>query len=435
LTVGTCAVTFGSLGVGLVQSSAAGLLSSGTADRNSATFFSGTLNVSNGGTGATTLTSNGVLYGNGTGTIQATTALANAVLTTGAGSIPVLSQTLPLAVQGNITNTGALSAGSIAAGFGTISTGNNITTSAIVQGGTVTSTGALNGASLSINAGAFAVSNAGAITAATGITTTGNVSQTGTGSFSTGTGNVFLNGAATASSTLAVQGAGGLTLGVAGAGGTTGTLKFANTTNTNLGIINVIAPSGTGNATINVPSVAGATTDEFCLRTLANCAGSVSATGGQANYVARFTSATNLGIGILYDNGNFAGVNTITNNGTLSVQSSGAAAAAIFAQGSASATTPVAIIRGGATPTATGDLIQFQNSASAVLAKVTSTGVIMGASFDTIAAGALNIGQNNATSIALRQNTAVTGSLSVSNGLTVSAAADIKSAADSRGSI
>ncbi|MFM6924235.1 MAG: hypothetical protein ACKOU7_01940, partial [Ferruginibacter sp.] len=53
--------------------------------------MSGTLPVSNGGTGTGTLTANGVLYGNGTGAVQATTAstAANSYLTTAtAGAAP-----------------------------------------------------------------------------------------------------------------------------------------------------------------------------------------------------------------------------------------------------------------------------------------------------------------------------------------------------------
>jgi len=51
------------------------------------THVSGTLAVGNGGTGATTLTSNGVLYGNGTGAIQATAqGGANTVLVANAGA-------------------------------------------------------------------------------------------------------------------------------------------------------------------------------------------------------------------------------------------------------------------------------------------------------------------------------------------------------------
>jgi hypothetical protein len=93
--------------------------------------------VSNGGTGVTSLTANGILYGNGTSAIQATSAAANSILATNGSNVPGLTQTLPTAVQGNITSTGALTSGSIASGFGTISTSNNITTSATVQGGIV----------------------------------------------------------------------------------------------------------------------------------------------------------------------------------------------------------------------------------------------------------------------------------------------------------
>ncbi|HSX27304.1 MAG TPA: hypothetical protein VLG25_00830, partial [Patescibacteria group bacterium] len=45
-------LTLSSLGAGLVQSSAGGVLSSGAVDRNSSTFFNTTLSVANGGTGA-----------------------------------------------------------------------------------------------------------------------------------------------------------------------------------------------------------------------------------------------------------------------------------------------------------------------------------------------------------------------------------------------
>ena len=97
-----------------------------------------------------------------------------------------------------------------------------------------------------------------------GITDTGNFSQTGTGTFSTGTGAVSINGAAIASSTLAVQGAGGLTVGVAGI--TNGLIKIANATNSQLTVVQALAPTGTGDATINFPSIAGGAIDEVCLK-------------------------------------------------------------------------------------------------------------------------------------------------------------------------
>lgn len=87
--------------------------------------WTGTLAVSRGGTGAGSFTQNGILYGAGTGNIQVTAAAANSVLVTNGSNIPSLSQTLPTAVQGNITGVGALTSGSIAS-FGTIVTGNTI---------------------------------------------------------------------------------------------------------------------------------------------------------------------------------------------------------------------------------------------------------------------------------------------------------------------
>jgi hypothetical protein len=53
--------------------------------------ISGTLNVSKGGTGATTLTSNGVLYGNGTSAVQATAQGANNTLFKGTGGAPAFT--------------------------------------------------------------------------------------------------------------------------------------------------------------------------------------------------------------------------------------------------------------------------------------------------------------------------------------------------------
>jgi fibronectin-binding autotransporter adhesin len=150
-----------------------------------------------------------------------------------------------------ITGTGALAAGSIASGFGTISTGNTITTTTTLQGATVVATGALQGNSLSINSGAFAVNSAGAITAATGIASSGAYTQTGSST------NTF-SGATNFT-------AGSITLGVAGT--TPGSLNLANGTNTNLSALQAAAPTGTGTATYILPSIAGGTTGTLCTTT------------------------------------------------------------------------------------------------------------------------------------------------------------------------
>ncbi|HVW23715.1 MAG TPA: MerR family DNA-binding transcriptional regulator [Candidatus Saccharimonadales bacterium] len=83
-------------------------------------------------------------------------------------SVPNTSGTL--ITTGNltsITGTGALTSGSIGGSFGAISTSSNISTTAALQGG-----------SLSIGSGAFAVNNSGAITAATGVVSSGTIQFT-----------------------------------------------------------------------------------------------------------------------------------------------------------------------------------------------------------------------------------------------------------------
>jgi fibronectin-binding autotransporter adhesin len=139
-TTGSGAVTLGSLGAGIVQSNGSGVLNSSAVDRNSATLLTNNLNVSNGGTGTNTLTANGILFGNGTSAVQATSAAANSILATNGSNVPSLTQTIPSAVQDNITRTGAILSGSIASGFGSIFTGNSITTSTTIQGATVNAT-------------------------------------------------------------------------------------------------------------------------------------------------------------------------------------------------------------------------------------------------------------------------------------------------------
>lgn len=72
---------------------------------------SGTLGVANGGSGATTLTANGVLFGNGTSAVGALTPVNNAVVSyTGAGALQATT-TLPSAVQANITTVGTIGTG------------------------------------------------------------------------------------------------------------------------------------------------------------------------------------------------------------------------------------------------------------------------------------------------------------------------------------
>jgi len=72
---------------GIVKNSAAGVLSGGNTV-NLASDIAGTLGVANGGTGLTTLATNSLLYGNGTGNMNALASVNSAVLTTSAGGVP-----------------------------------------------------------------------------------------------------------------------------------------------------------------------------------------------------------------------------------------------------------------------------------------------------------------------------------------------------------
>jgi hypothetical protein len=254
---------------GIVQVNGAGLLSSSAVDRNSATLFSNALSVSNGGTGLTAIPANGIVFGNGTGVLQSTAAAANSILTTNGTNVPVLAQTLPSVVQGNITTTGTLTSGSIGNGFGAISTANNITTSGGIQGG-----------SLTITSGNFTVDAAG---------------------------NVVVKGTGT------IQGSGGVFIGVSNT--TNGKLTFYNSSNGHFMQLQGLAPAGQ-DSTVTIPA-SSAANDTVCLFTLGNCvgaSGAVSTSGGSQFYIPKYTNlgATQLGSSLLYDNGTTVGVNTST---------------------------------------------------------------------------------------------------------------------------
>ncbi|MGZ6004939.1 MAG: beta strand repeat-containing protein, partial [Candidatus Saccharimonadales bacterium] len=140
-----------------------------------------------------------------------------------------------------------------------------------VSGTSNTSIGNSTG-TLQLQSNTFNVSTAGAITGVTGYTqSSGNFSQIGVGSFSTGTGTVSLNGATTVSSTLTVQGSNALTLGLTGTNTGAIVLRGATAASGTLTIQGLSNPS-TSNYKISFPTVAS--DDTFCLLTAQNCAGS-----------------------------------------------------------------------------------------------------------------------------------------------------------------
>lgn len=108
-----------------------------------------------------TTTANRILYSSATNTIGQITSAANGVLVTDGSSVPTISSTLPSAVQGNITATGALASGSLATGFTVVTgalggTGVANTGKTITLGGNLTTSGAF--------AATFTLSNTTSVT-------------------------------------------------------------------------------------------------------------------------------------------------------------------------------------------------------------------------------------------------------------------------------
>lgn len=94
-----------------------------------------------------TTTANNLLYSSATNVVASLATANNGVLITSGAGVPSISSTLPAAVQGNITATGALASGSLAAGFTPVTvplggTGNTTFTaySVICAGTTATGT-------------------------------------------------------------------------------------------------------------------------------------------------------------------------------------------------------------------------------------------------------------------------------------------------------
>ena len=110
---------------------------SGSAAELSSLSLTTALTVPNGGTGITSVASNGILYGNGTGALQVASAAANSVLITNGSNVPSLSATLPTAVQGNITTVGTIGTG---VWQGTAIADTYVANNLTIDGGTVNNT-------------------------------------------------------------------------------------------------------------------------------------------------------------------------------------------------------------------------------------------------------------------------------------------------------
>ena len=110
---------------------------SGSAAELSSLSLTTALTVPNGGTGLSTVASNGILYGNGTSALQVASAAANSVLITNGTNVPSLSATLPTAVQGNITQVGTIGTG---VWQGTAIADTYVADNLTISGGTVNNT-------------------------------------------------------------------------------------------------------------------------------------------------------------------------------------------------------------------------------------------------------------------------------------------------------
>jgi hypothetical protein len=199
--------TLGTIGTGVWQGTAVGATYGGTGINSSAStgvpsIASGTwsvnaqLPVSLGGSGVGSFTTNGVLYGNSTSALQATTqGGANTVLVANNGA-PSFSSAITVGTSvtspifiGGTTTTSPLTlrstSGSGIAGADIIfQTGNNGATEAmrILNSGNVGIGDATPASLLTVGSGdAFQVNSSGAIAAATGITSSGTITLSGLG--------------------------------------------------------------------------------------------------------------------------------------------------------------------------------------------------------------------------------------------------------------
>jgi hypothetical protein len=111
----------------------------------------GTLPVANGGTGATTFTANGLLYGNTTGALQVTAAGTSAQFLVANGSgVPTF---VSMSSDATIANTGALTIAADAVALSTDTTGNYVAT--ITNGSGITGSSASEGGTPTIALGAL----------------------------------------------------------------------------------------------------------------------------------------------------------------------------------------------------------------------------------------------------------------------------------------
>ena len=207
--------------------------------------------VGAGGTGSTSLTQNGILFGNGTSPIGVTSAAANSVLITNGSNVPSLSTTLPSAVQANITALTGMT-GAITGPTSLTYDGTALRTMTLSR-----NTGTIAGQGLTLQAGAPAASAASSNLAGGDLTLSSGVSE------GTGLSSIFFKTAAA---------------------GTTGNTDNAPATRATLDASNLNLGSGIGLETNGTTRISSAGVGTLASLTLTSALPATSGGTGQATF-------------------------------------------------------------------------------------------------------------------------------------------------------
>ncbi|HEY1645334.1 MAG TPA: hypothetical protein VGF75_03020, partial [Candidatus Saccharimonadales bacterium] len=274
----------------------------------------------------------------GTGLSESGNTLSNIGVTDLGGSTGSVGVGTGLGVAGNtLSNTGVTELGGSTGSVG-VGTGLSVSSNTITNSGVVDISGTANQVIASASSGSITLSLPQDIATTSsptfdnqtlngGLTVAGSAALNGgaTADQLTVTGGTTLEGASTADSTLSVQG--GLTVGVPGSA--QGNLYLSNATNNNSVDLVGEAPSGSGTATIQFPTVAGGSTYTVCVQGV-NCGANPNtvstSSSGTNGTIAEFTGADTIANSSITDNGTTVTVGEPLTDSTINattIQSSG----------------------------------------------------------------------------------------------------------------